>query len=212
MARQGKGPLNGLVGGEEGLVAETELTRVPRRDGRSTDTRERIRDVALELFMRQGFTHTTLQDIADRLGITRAALYYHHPSKDHLIASLIQPVKDEIDTFFAAAERTNPLPNEVLEQFFDLNYRHRLIILALVRDPTGLGSVDAEGWVTGLSAQAQRLLAGDDPTSEQRIRAVVAINGLSRCATVLDDIPHKELRQRSIDLALEILRDDSRGL
>ena len=178
---------------------------VPRRDGRSTDTRERIREVALGLFIRHGFSNTTLQDIADELGLTRAALYYHHPSKDHLIASLVQPAKDDIDDFLTRAEDAQLTSREVLEGFFDLNYRHRLIFLALVRDPTGLGSVDAEGWVTQLAAQAQRLLAGEQPTAEGRIRAVVAINGLSRCATVLPDIPHDELRQRSVDLALEIV-------
>lgn len=192
-------------------MAKTEETRAPRRDGRSTDTRERIRAVALELFTRQGFSRTTLQDIANQLGLTRAALYYHHPSKDHLIASLIQPAKDEIDAFLATAERTTPPPREVAEKFFDLNYRHRRILLALVRDPTGLGAVDAEGWVTQLAVQAQRLLAGDHPTPEQRIRAVVAINGLSRCATVLTDIPYGELRQRSINLALEIVRGNNPG-
>ena len=191
--------------GKEVAVSDPGQAPSSKRDGRSTDTRERIREVALGLFIRQGFSQTTLQDIADELGLTRAALYYHHPSKDHLIASLVQPAKDDIDTFLAQAEHRPPAPLELLEGFFDLNYRHRLIFLALVRDPTGLGSIDAEGWVTALAAQAQRLLAGDEPTSEGRIRAIVAINGLSRCATVLTDIPHDELRERSVQLALEIV-------
>lgn len=181
----------------------------PKRDGRSTDTRQRIHEVALGLFVRRGFSHTTLQDIAEELGLTRAALYYHHRSKDDLIASLVQPAKDAIDDFLDRAERSAPPPRELLEGFFDLNYRYRLIFLALVRDPTGLGSVDAEGWVTELAASAQRLLAGDDPTPERRIRAVVAISGLSRCATVLIDIPHDQLRQRSVDLALQIIEAQS---
>ncbi|QBI18796.1 TetR/AcrR family transcriptional regulator [Egibacter rhizosphaerae] len=179
----------------------------PRRNGRSTDTHQRIHEVALDLFLQRGFSHTTLQDIADELGLTRAALYYHYRSKDDLIASLIQPAKDAVDAFLDHAQRTDPPARELLEGFFDLNYRHRRIFLALVRDPTGLGSVDAEGWVTELAATAQRLLAGDDPTPDGRIRAVVAINGLSRCATVLPDIPHDELRRRSVDLGLQILED-----
>jgi AcrR family transcriptional regulator len=178
-----------------------------KRDGRSTDTRDRVREVALRLFLRHGFSHTTLQDIADELGLTRAALYYHYRSKDHLIASLIQPAKDAVDAFLDRAGRTEPPARELLEGFFDLNYHHRRIFLALVRDPTGLGSVDAEGLVTELAAHAQRLLAGDDPTPDRRIRAVVAINGLSRCATVLPDIPHDELRRRSVDLALRIVEE-----
>jgi AcrR family transcriptional regulator len=182
-----------------------------KRDGRSTDTRDRVREVALRLFLRHGFSHTTLQDIADELGLTRAALYYHYRSKDDLIASLIQPAKDDVGRFLSEASAATPT-RELLEGFFDLNYRHRLIFLALLRDPSGLVTVDAEGWVTELAAQAQRLLAGDDPTPDGRIRAVVAINGLSRCATVLPDIPHDELRQRSVDLALQIVdggRNDS---
>jgi AcrR family transcriptional regulator len=188
-------------------MAAPDGTATPRRDGRSTDTRERVDEVALELFLRQGFSRTTLQDIADELGLTRAALYFHYRSKDHLIASLIQPAKDAVDAFLDHAGRTEPPARELLEGFFDLNYHHRRILLALVRDPTGLGSVDAEGWVTELAAQAQRLLAGDDPTPDRRIRAVVAINGLSRCATVLPDIPHDELRRRSVDLALRIVEE-----
>ncbi|MCC5954105.1 MAG: TetR/AcrR family transcriptional regulator [Acidimicrobiia bacterium] len=180
-----------------------------RRDGRSTDTRERIHDVALALFVQKGFSHTTLQDIADQLGLTRAALYYHHPSKEQLIASLIQPAKDDVDAFLETAGCNDASPREVIEGFFDLNYRHRLIFLALVRDPSGLGAIDSSGWVTTLASQAQELLAGDDPSPDQRIRAVVALNGLSRCATVLPDIPHDELRRRSIDLALEIIREPS---
>jgi len=186
-------------------VAGPDEGPAPRRDGRSTDTRERIHEVALELFIRQGFSRTTLQDIADQLGLTRAALYYHHPSKDHLIASLVQPAKDDIDDFLERATPSTPT-RELLEGFFDLNYRHRHIFLALVRDPTGLGSVDAEGWITHLALRAQQLLAGNEPTHQQRMRAVVAINGLSRCATVLTDIPHDELREQSVDLALEIVQ------
>lgn len=188
-------------------MATGEGSPPPRRDGRSTNTRERIREVALQLFVQQGFSGTTLQDIADRLGLTRAALYYHHPSKDHLVASLVEPAKQDVDAFLARAVEDPPPVRELLEGFFDLNYRHRLIFLALVRDPTGLGSVDAEGWVPRLAAQAQRLLAGEQPTPDRRIRAVVAISGLSRCATVLADIPHDELRRSSVDLALEIVGD-----
>jgi AcrR family transcriptional regulator len=186
-------------------MAGADGTGTPRRDGRTTDTAARIREVALELFVQQGFSRTTLQDIADQLGLTRAALYYHHPSKDHLIASLVQPAKDDIDDFLARARARGLSTREILEGFFDLNFRHRRIFLALLRDPTGLGSVEAEGWVTQLAAQAQRLLAGDAPDTGARIRALVAVSGLSRCATVLPDVAEDELRAASVDLAMEIV-------
>ena len=40
-------------------------------------TRQRIQAVALELFTEQGYEKTSLREIAERLNVTKAALYYH---------------------------------------------------------------------------------------------------------------------------------------
>jgi len=183
-----------------------ERTNGPRRrDGRTTDTRERIEEIALTLFIQRGFSGTKLQDIADELGLTKTALYYHFPSKDELVRSLVQPAVEAVDAFFESAD-PDMEDEQFLAGFFDLTYEHRQIFLALTADPTGLGSIDATGWVTRLAVQAQEQLVGADPTSDQRIRAVMAINGLSRCATLLTDIPHPELRERSVAAALQLLQ------
>jgi AcrR family transcriptional regulator len=50
--------------------------------------KERILDVALELFTEQGYDKTSLREIADRLGVTKAALYYHFPSKGDIFLEL----------------------------------------------------------------------------------------------------------------------------
>ena len=176
-----------------------------RRDGRSTGTRERIDDVALELFTRRGFAGTTLQDIADELGLTKAAIYHHHRSRDALVRSLVQPAVDAVEEFFARAGSEDLPPRELLEQFFDLNHAHRRVFAALTADPTGLVSADAHGLVGRLAVLAQRRLVGPDPSPDQRIRAVIAVNGLSRCATLLTDIDHDELRSRTVAAALELV-------
>jgi AcrR family transcriptional regulator len=51
-------------------------------------TRERILDVALELFNEQGYDKTSLREIAERLGITKAALYYHFERKEEIFLEL----------------------------------------------------------------------------------------------------------------------------
>src|SRR5262245_49858101 len=53
-----------------------------------TETRERILDVALELFNEQGYDKTSLREIADRLGVTKAALYYHFERKEDILLEL----------------------------------------------------------------------------------------------------------------------------
>lgn len=176
-----------------------------RRDGRTTDTRARIHEVALELFVARGFGNTTMQDVADRLELTKSAVYYHHPTKADLISSVVQPAVDDVDAFLAEIKRTGPSVRELLEGFFDLNYRHRRVFLALLQDPTGLGAVHAEEWVPRLAQDFQDMLAGPDAGPWQRIRAVMAANGLSRCAILLTDVPHERLRTLSVQAALATL-------
>jgi AcrR family transcriptional regulator len=58
------------------------------------DTRERILKVASELFIDQGFEATSLRQISERLGFTKAALYYHFRSKDEIFAALVEPTQE----------------------------------------------------------------------------------------------------------------------
>jgi len=66
----------------------------PTMDGtkqrRRGDTRQRILDVALELFAEQGYEKTSLREIAERLGVTKAALYYHFKTKEEILVSLFE--------------------------------------------------------------------------------------------------------------------------
>src|SRR5271163_4609911 len=48
-------------------------------------TRERILDIALDLFIEKGFDKTSLREIAEKLGFSKAALYYHFASKDDIL-------------------------------------------------------------------------------------------------------------------------------
>ena len=51
-------------------------------------TRERILDVALELFNEHGYDKTSLREIAEQLGVTKAALYYHFEKKEDILLEL----------------------------------------------------------------------------------------------------------------------------
>ena len=58
------------------------------------DTRGQILKVALDLFIERGYDRTSLREIAERVGVTKAALYYHFTSKDEIFATLMQPIID----------------------------------------------------------------------------------------------------------------------
>lgn len=56
------------------------------------DTRARILDTASALFTEQGYDKTSLREIAERVGVTKAALYYYFPGKDDLLRALLEPL------------------------------------------------------------------------------------------------------------------------
>ncbi|MEU2424809.1 TetR/AcrR family transcriptional regulator [Streptomyces sp. NPDC007851] len=68
---------------------------------RRGNTRQRIQDVALELFAEQGYEKTSLREIAERLDVTKAALYYHFKTKEEILVSvfedLTRPIGDLIE-------------------------------------------------------------------------------------------------------------------
>ncbi len=56
------------------------------------DTRERILETALDLFIERGYEKTSLREIAERVGVTKPALYYHFASKEKLLETLTEPI------------------------------------------------------------------------------------------------------------------------
>jgi AcrR family transcriptional regulator len=64
--------------------------------------------VAGELFADQGYDATSLREIAERLGVTKAALYYHFRSKDEILRALLEPMGDVLAEF---TERLEAAPD-----------------------------------------------------------------------------------------------------
>lgn len=92
----------------------------PKRvDRRRTDTRQRIQQVALELFAEQGYEKTSLREIAERLGVTRPALYYHFKAKEDILAGVVGDLTaalDELLEWGAAQPRTVDARRELVRR------------------------------------------------------------------------------------------------
>jgi AcrR family transcriptional regulator len=56
----------------------------------TADTRSRIQEIALRRFVEQGYEATSLREIAEELGVTKAALYYHFKTKEDIVTSLVE--------------------------------------------------------------------------------------------------------------------------
>ncbi|MFD1859073.1 TetR/AcrR family transcriptional regulator [Aeromicrobium camelliae] len=86
-------------------------TEAPSARARSAATRERLIDAAVEAFAQKGFAATTTRDIASRAGMSPAAVYVHHATKEDLLFEVSR--RGHLDALRiirdADAEGTTPL-------------------------------------------------------------------------------------------------------
>ncbi|MCF6471367.1 TetR/AcrR family transcriptional regulator [Nonomuraea sp. MG754425] len=107
------------------------------------DTRTRIQEIALRLFTEQGYEATSLREIAEELGVTKAALYYHFKTKDDIVASLVEKRLTELDELLAwlrSRPKTPETRRELVERYADSirATRHLGIARFLERNQTAL--------------------------------------------------------------------------
>lgn len=61
------------------------------------NTKQRILDIALELFSSKGYEATSMSDIAEQIGIKKASLYAHYDSKQEILDTLIDVIADNYE-------------------------------------------------------------------------------------------------------------------
>jgi AcrR family transcriptional regulator len=89
---------------------------------RRGDTRQRIQDVALELFSEHGYEKTSLREIAEHLDVTKAALYYHFKTKEEILISIFEDLTrplDELIEWGKGQPHTLETKQEVLRRYSD---------------------------------------------------------------------------------------------
>jgi AcrR family transcriptional regulator len=85
-----------------------------------SDTRSRIQEVALDMFVEQGYDKTSLREIAEQLGVTKAALYYHFKTKEEIVSSIFQAADEGMMEIVEWAKTHEPTPanrRELVERY-----------------------------------------------------------------------------------------------
>lgn len=126
----------------------------PRVNVRRTLVENEIYDQATRLFAERGFAGTSLQDIAEAVGLTRPALYHYVSNKDDLLAKLVAEITEDSAAGMAAiAARDDLGPAEQLRQIVagavrrqgEHAARFRLLILSEADLPERIATVHAAG-------------------------------------------------------------------
>ena len=107
------------------------------------ETRRRILDSATAVFAEHGYAGASMRDIAERLGITKAALYYHFTSKEDLLDGLVHPVMTMMSEFAEAAESGALSNAQILSRFLELTIDGFPGFFPLMIDPGARDAIKA---------------------------------------------------------------------
>jgi AcrR family transcriptional regulator len=130
------------------------------------ETRQRILDIAVDLFIEQGYAGTSVRDISERLGMTKGSLYYHFASKEDVLTALVTPLAEDLDGFLAEATARPQAIRGLVENLVDLLDQHGVLLRSLMGDPSVLHGLAIRQSMPSRIVRIQRALAGSDAPAE----------------------------------------------
>jgi len=165
------------------------------KTGGGSDTRAQILRVALESFAARGFHATLVQEIAEQVGVTKAAVLYHFKEKIDILGALAEPLLDALDAAVAAADLLNPAEarSAMLEGLLDVWMAHRYLLRMNLQDLAMTSMPLFHRFRDGM-LRANRIVAGSRPTFAARVRAAQAVAMLADPVILFADAPRDELR------------------
>ena len=177
------------------------------------DTRTRIQEIALKLFTEQGYEATSLREIAEALGVTKAALYYHFKTKDDIIASLAEDrvrAIEELVTWARSQPRTDETREELIRRYAHDLYRgrHREVMRFFERNQTSLKNHPTmEKTRERMFELVAFLVDPEDPLPAQ-LRHSMALFALHASLFMLRDesISDEERQAAALEVALDLAR------
>lgn len=155
-------------------MAKTAEPGDPAEHREKHDTRGAILAVAQELFAAQGYAGTSVADITGRLGMSKAALYYHFSSKTEILRALLQ---EPIAAYSRLAEgAAGPLgTRELLAAVIDTTADLRALVDVIGNDPSAQSALqDLIPRSREINEAITAALAGPHPDPAGIIRAHAA--------------------------------------
>jgi len=97
--------------------------RTKKSDGNGHFTRDRVYEVAAEVFHRKGYDNTSMSDVASAAGLTKAGLYHHVSSKESLLYTVLDSGLDMTESYVMKPLEAIPDPLDRLKTMIDLHLR-----------------------------------------------------------------------------------------
>ena len=180
-------------------------------------TRERILDVALDLFTDQGFDATSMREIAERLDISKPAIYYHFASKEEILMALHMRLHEFGRVALARLTGqtvTLQLWGSLLEEMLDQMMAQRKIFLMHERNQAALEKLhrkDHDAEHEDIQQRFRQALTDSSLPLRDRVRMACSLGavfgGLLMAGDAFNDISNAELGSQVRDAVRDLLAD-----
>jgi AcrR family transcriptional regulator len=169
---------------------------------RYSPTQVRTIGVALELFGVHGVGGTSLQMIADALGVTKAAVYHQFQTKDAIVIAVIEV---QLQPFEAAIEAA-PRREDLLDAVVDVLVANRRTARILQSDPVLFRMLGEHPPSLRMFARLFEILLGEDVDERGRVRASVLAAAFGAVAyPFVIDIDDRTLRDEMRTILRQVL-------
>ena len=152
------------------------------RPAAPTAAQARVIDAALVLFAQHGVGGTSLQMIADAIGVTKAAVYHQFKTKEEIV---LAAAEDELARLEATIDAADAMPSRaqareaLLTGIVDLAVERRRTVSTLLSDPVIARFFPEQESFRRVMGRMNRLLIGDDSGPEGRVRTAMVIAAIS---------------------------------
>lgn len=170
----------------------------------------RIIEATLPLFADHGVSGTSLQMIADALGVTKAAVYHQFNTKDEIVLAVAEVELARLEGAIEAAEAEPSrlrARQVLLTQVIDLAVARRRMASALQGDPVMIRLLAEHPPFQDLMTRLYSLLLGEEPSAETRVPAAMisAAIGGAVANPLVADVDDETLRTQLLVLARRLL-------
>jgi AcrR family transcriptional regulator len=173
---------------------------------RREDTRTRIQEIALEMFTEKGYDATSLREISERLGFSKAALYYHFKSKEEIVESMTADHIARIEALIEWAGDQAASPDtrrEFIRRYMEslsISKHFRVMKFFQQNQPALKHMANAAKWREIMDRMVQTL-TGTNVSAQERLRVGLALFGLHVSWMLLPEDSYSEQERNEAALA-----------
>jgi AcrR family transcriptional regulator len=162
--------------------------------------RQRVLDAARILFADYGVSGTSLQMIADHLGVTKAAVYHQFHAKEDIVLALMEEPVAELRPILAEAEMMDTREGQLdvlLAGLVEIVIENPAVVAMIEADPSVARLVQEHDEYRDVTRRLAAILAGPHPEPAARVASTLFGAGLMLVGhhTLLEDIDADTLRR-----------------